>query len=228
MSATASKGSGQVDGVVDLTFLDLRNDTELATKLNEMLNPPADPVASSSGKTAALSTVTVSPDSPSRKAKKKSEIKAVRLGNNLLANLESIYVIPQQINSMNILWLDLSFNEFTRIPADFGRQFPNVSTIYLHANKISKLSEIKNLANFEQLRSLSLFGNPVEENKHYRNYVLYYCKHLTQFDKSPVTKSQREKVNKELCLLDGPHIFFTCDATFEHRWKCGCKHTAKN
>lgn len=204
MSATISTGPGQVDGVVDLTFLDLRNENDLSTKLSEMLNPPAvETINVASGKTAALSTATVSPGSPSRKGKK-CEVKAIRLGNNLLVNLESIYVIPQQINSLNILWLDLSFNEFTRIPTDFGRQFPNVTTVYLHANKISKLSEIKSLGNCEHLRSLSLFGNPVEEKKHYRNFVLYTCKNLSQFDKSPVTKSQREKVRRifnSFCLL---------------------------
>ena len=207
MSGTISTGPGQVDGVVDLTFLDLRNENDLATKLSELLNPPtADTTNVASGKTATLSTATVSPGSPSRKGKKKHEVKAVRLGNNLLTNLESTYVIPQQVNTINILWLDLSFNEFTRIPADFGRQFPNVSTVYLHANKISKLSEIKNLAGLEELRSLSLFGNPVEEKKHYRNFVLYTCKHLAQFDKSPVTKSQREKVSVNDDALDSAYI----------------------
>ena len=58
-----------------------------------------------------------------------------------------------------------------------------------------KLAQIKKLEALEHLRSLSLYGNPVEEHKYYRNYVLYTCKHLAQFDKSPVTKSQIQKVS---------------------------------
>ena len=41
------------------------------------------------------------------------------------------------------------------------------------------------------LRSLSLHGNPVEDHKHYRNFVITMVPSLIQLDFSPVTKQDR-------------------------------------
>lgn len=77
--------------------------------------------------------------------------------------------------------------------------FPSLTTLYLHANKIGKLGEIRKLLPMQSLKSLSLYGNPVEENKHYRNFVLYICPNLMQFDMSPVTKSELQRVRENSC-----------------------------
>lgn len=44
------------------------------------------------------------------------------------------------------------------------------------------------------MKSLTLYGNPVEEMKHYRNVVLYYFPNLTQLDFSVISPGEREKV----------------------------------
>ena len=41
------------------------------------------------------------------------------------------------------------------------------------------------LSGFPKLKSLAVYGNPVEEHKHYRNFVLFTCKALKNFDMSP-------------------------------------------
>lgn len=179
-----------VEGVIDLTFLDLREENDVSSQLTLKLHPPAAP-SSPSGKSNA--TTLGETQSPTKS--RKDEIKAIRLGNNLLKRMEALYTIPQQLDGSKLLWLDLSFNDFTSISPDLVNVFPNLTTVYLHANKISNLQQVKHLANLEQLRSLSLFGNPVEEKKHYRNFTLYHCTKLAQFDKSPVTKIQRERVS---------------------------------
>jgi Leucine-rich repeat (LRR) protein len=93
-----------------------------------------------------------------------------------------------------IQWLDLSFNNLQRIDESLVAYFPNLTTLYLHANKLSKISMIKKLAGLTQLKSLTLYGNPLEENKHYRNYVLYIFPDLQQLDFSVITGAQREQV----------------------------------
>ena len=89
--------------------------------------------------------------------------------------------------------MDLSFNKISAVSSEFSQKFPHITTIYCHANNISKLSELKKFAAFPELKSLSLYGNPVDAHKHYRNYVLYVCPKLTQFDSSPVTKTERTR-----------------------------------
>jgi len=97
------------------------------------------------------------------------------------------------IDTREIQWLDLSFNQISSLGSAEGvsAALPHVTTVYLHANKISRLSELKKLKFFPHLKSLSLYGNPIEEHKHYRNYVLHHCPKLGQFDSSPVTGSER-------------------------------------
>lgn len=45
----------------------------------------------------------------------------------------------------------------------------NLTSLYLHANDIKTLKEIKKLGNLTKLKSLTLHGNPVEEVKNYRS-----------------------------------------------------------
>lgn len=177
-----------------MTFLDIRDESEFQSHLSQKIEQYRR--SASPSRTRVLSDGTESPPKPTKAHK--DVIRAIRLGNNYLTSVEVVHSIPAHLDSSQILWLDLSFNYIETLSEDFALYFPNVSTIYLHANKISKLSELKKLSKFTHLRSLSLYGNPVEEHKHYRNYVLYYCPHLTQFDKSPVTKSQ---INKVSCLM---------------------------
>ena len=64
--------------------------------------------------------------------------------------------------------------------------------LYLHANKISKFGEIKPLGDLTKLRSLTLHGNPIEDKKHYRTYVVHIIPTLNQLDFSPITRQDRE------------------------------------
>lgn len=107
-----------------------------------------------------------------------------------------------------IQWLDLSFNNLQRIDESLVAYFPNLTTLYLHANKLSKISMIKKLAGLTQLKSLTLYGNPLEENKHYRNYVLYIFPDLQQLDFSVITGAQREQVRSVLSARLSPRIHF--------------------
>ena len=66
-----------------------------------------------------------------------------------------------------IRWIDLSFNNI-RV---FGDCFKCIRRckLNLQANRISDLKQVKRLGELPKLKKLSLFGNPIEEKKHYRS-----------------------------------------------------------
>ena len=194
-------------GVLDMTFQDIFEEEQFSSNLAKAMETQVN----SPSKTSSSSTTSPSPPShtgtiaggeeggdrsgsPGRRKKKKEEVKALRISNNRINQLDIICgPMSATLDTSKILWLDLSFNQIKRL-GTLAATFPNVTTIYLHANQISRLSELKKLSEFTQLKSLALYGNPVEEHRHYRNYVLYACPNLTQFDMSPVTKSERQTV----------------------------------
>ena len=92
-------------------------------------------------------------------------------------------------------WLDLSANQITYIPKDALESCPHLSTLQLHANQLCRYSDIDNISTLKKLKSLTLHGNPLEEKKHYRNYVMHSIPSVLQLDFSPVTKIDREKAH---------------------------------
>ena len=123
-----------------------------------------------------------------------SNIYLHRIANNLIQDVTVLCSpLSRLIDTSKVLWIDISFNQISQFDESLVAAFPNLTTLHLHANNITKLTEIKKISKFPKLKSLALYGNPVEEHKHYRNYVLYYCTQLTQFDMSPVTKTERQR-----------------------------------
>ena len=185
-------------GVVDLTFHEIATDDDLSFLLRKALTEIRSPskttttqhLAGTASQTLENGGATGSPG----RRQKLEEITAVRLSNNLLTSMDTVAgPMIAAVDTSKILWMDLSFNKLTSVSGDFSQKFPNLTTIYAHANQISKLSEIKKFAAFPELKSLSLYGNPVEEHKHYKMFVLTMCPKLTQFDSSPVTRTERRR-----------------------------------
>lgn len=71
----------------------------------------------------------------------------------------------------NLLWLDLSYNYLEVIEEDI-LQLPRLQTLYLHGNYIANLDETRKLNQFNNLQSLTLYGNPIETIKNYRLWIL--------------------------------------------------------
>ena len=179
-------------GVIDLTFHDIKNEADMAENMRAALSELHSLKAMGMSTTGEAGNTSLG--SPTRRMKQE-EITAVRLSNNLIESMDHISnPFMTLIDTSKVLWLDLSFNKISSVSESFHQFFPHVKTIYCHANSISKLSEIKKFALFKELKSLSLYGNRVEEHKHYRNYVLYMCPGLTQFDSSPVTATERKRM----------------------------------
>ena len=64
-------------------------------------------------------------------------------------------------------WLDLSQCKLTGVQEELTR-FPQLQMLYLHANPIPMLSELKKLGKLQHLQKLTLHGNPVAEQPHYK------------------------------------------------------------
>jgi Leucine-rich repeat (LRR) protein len=66
--------------------------------------------------------------------------------------------------SVNLCWLDLSFNQLTTIDEVFT-QFANLKTLYLHSNKVEKVEEVAKLGSvssssvrsFQRAAELAIF-----------------------------------------------------------------------
>ena len=64
--------------------------------------------------------------------------------------------------------------------------------LYLHGNSIEKISEIDKLSKLHYLRTLTLHGNPIEEDvSGYRQHVISKLPQLKNLDFSAVTKQDR-------------------------------------
>ena len=120
-------------------------------------------------------------------------ISSIRLQSNKIEKISALHesvkaigLIPQHIK-----WLDLSNNSISHI-GNALENFLELSVLYLHANHIKLLSEIKPLPHLKKLTSITLFGNPVESHTHYRNFVLYLFPRLSKLDFSVITHQDRE------------------------------------
>jgi len=101
-------------------------------------------------------------------------------------------------------WLDLSFNFLDKIQPDV-LAFPELKTLYLHGNYIHQLEEAKKLGKLENLISLTLHGNPIEQIPGYRLFVLgiMYSKFgvLKKLDSVVITRKE-----KESCYVWNHHL----------------------
>lgn len=186
--------STQALGVLDLTFNDILDEADLLTVLTEKLSKLE---LKNDMKLLKKSPQKLDRSSSPVKIRNQSmEFKALRLSNNIMKDISIICnPLKVKLDVYLIQWLDLSFNHIESIKEIATTTFPNVTTLYLHANRISKLSDVKLLSNFENLKSLSLYGNPIEEKKHYKKYIIYFNSQITQFDSSPITKQDRDQVS---------------------------------
>ncbi|ORX41463.1 hypothetical protein BCR36DRAFT_588032 [Piromyces finnis] len=131
--------------------------------------------------------------------------RALRLSNNNFLSLEGLDVITEKIISdpfKNLSWIDLSFNSLEQIHECILR-FENLKTLFLHANKISKITEIDKLAKLPNLKSLTLHGNPIEEDRNYRFYVILMIPQLVSLNFSGISK--QEKIGSKGCIVSNPH-----------------------
>ena len=131
----------------------------------------------------------------------KKTTNSVFLQNNELRNVVNLPMVLKEVMVCdpftNLKWLDLSYNILETIEEDL-LQLKSLQTLYLHGNYISNLEETKKLSNFDNLQSLTLYGNPIETVKFYRLWVLgvMYTRNenLRRLDQVVVTNREFDKV----------------------------------
>ncbi len=115
----------------------------------------------------------------------------MKLSNNGIASVADWHATLAQVidDPSAVSWVDLSFNKLTTV--DPVLTALPLTTLYLHANAIGKLSDVEKLKSLTKLRSLTLHGNPVEEHKHYRPYIIALLPNLRTLDFTAITPADR-------------------------------------
>lgn len=124
-----------------------------------------------------------------RSRKKRPRANAVKLNNNEFTSMKGLDLALAEVvhDPAEVAWVDLSFNQLDRIDRVYA-EFPGLQRLYLHANNITNLTDVDRLQELTQLRSLTLHGNPIQENKLYRNYIISQIPWLRTLDFSAITR----------------------------------------
>lgn len=101
-------------------------------------------------------------------------VNSLLLNNNEVRDIKGLYSVLREyvlFEPDRLQWLNLSYNYLVKIDSDI-LDFANLKSLQLQGNYINDLEEVVKLSNLSQLQSLTLNGNPIEEIKGYRLYVL--------------------------------------------------------
>jgi len=116
---------------------------------------------------------------------------SLRLSYNVLHNFDGFVNVLYKIldaGPFGLCWLDLSFNSIDKLDDDTFSQLPNLKILYLHGNSLADMTEIPKLKTLTSLLSLTLHGNPIEQEDAYRICILYHLPYLKHLDFIGVTK----------------------------------------
>ncbi|XP_071951633.1 leucine-rich repeat-containing protein 51-like [Antedon mediterranea] len=117
---------------------------------------------------------------------------AVKFNNNALTEMSNFEPVLNKliVEPSQLLWLDLSMNDFTKIDPVI-LNFKNLKMLYLHGNGIEDGGQVDKLSGLPDLITLTLHGNPMENERGYRHFILAKLPNLRSLDFSRVTKADR-------------------------------------
>lgn len=116
------------------------------------------------------------------------------LCNNAFVSVAKLEDVAENFleSPVDLRWLDLSYNKLRDVE-DVLVKFTNLTILYLHGNEISDIRSLIKLRSLCYLRSLTLHGNPVEQMKDYRRYVIAILPQISNLDFSPIIYTERKK-----------------------------------
>ena len=117
-----------------------------------------------------------------RKIKFKKYCNAFNVSNNKLTTIEGIQnvlevLLPEltftsKLSKVQLIqWIDISRNKLTSIHKDIC-ELPYLKILYVHGNNIQEIEKVTALGNCKSLTALTLYGNPMDHIKGYRNFII--------------------------------------------------------
>mmetsp|Transcript_24322 Transcript_24322/g.47831 ORF Transcript_24322/g.47831 Transcript_24322/m.47831 type:complete len:231 (-) Transcript_24322:157-849(-) len=115
-----------------------------------------------------------------------NQYQAMDLSENELIKLDNFPVLTKLESIL------MSNNRVSRVATGLGKYLPNLDTLVLTNNKISKLSDLNPLSHITSLTSLILVNNPVCKQAGYRLYCIHRLPSLKVLDFQKVKPAERE------------------------------------
>lgn len=91
----------------------------------------------------------------------------------------------------NLQWIDLSHNYLETLDYDF-QDIPQLKMLYLHCNYIYDMNQLKKLQHLQELKTLTIHGNPLTNVPSFRIYVIAILPHLKKLDSVVVSRKERD------------------------------------
>jgi len=180
------------DGVCDYSFMEIHDLWDIVHVNEDSDDDAAPPPPSPTHKDGLDSNGDAAGQNVVEEREKLKDMKALRISSNNITDISPLYTNLNHVldSPSSLKWIDLSYNSISTIGSSLEK-FENLTVLYLHANKITSLSALKPLTSLKHLHKLSLHGNEIEGQKHYRSYVIWLLPGLQMLDFSCITKQDR-------------------------------------
>lgn len=139
---------------------------------------------------------------PKRKIKYVNYTNAIILHSNQIRSFEKVdqtlntilpdidfFAVPNRNKLDLIQWIDISHNKIEEIHPDL-LNLKFLKILYCHANHIKEIEKIAILKNCQSLLNLTLHGNPIEQIKGYRQFIIEIVPSLEKLDFTLVSEKE--------------------------------------
>jgi Leucine-rich repeat (LRR) protein len=111
------------------------------------------------------------------------------LGYNKLKSIATFgTIVPQIMPSFaKLQWLDISHNHLETLDYDF-KTVPLLRTLYLHCNYLFDMNNLIKLSNLDNLKTLTIHGNPLTSVNNFRIYIIGILPYLKKLDSVVISK----------------------------------------
>ena len=129
---------------------------------------------------------------------------AFNVSNNKLTTIEGIQAVLEallpdlsfesKLSKVQLIqWIDISRNKLTSIHRDIC-DLPYLKILYVHGNNIQEIGKVTALGQCKSLTSLTLYGNPMDHIKGYRNFIIEMCPLLEKLDGAVISEKELDVI----------------------------------